>query len=210
MDEVHQDVIIKRGKGLPPFVLDTLQRFGEDIEDHFLRKYEESSGQGMLTTRDHALLNPYKRISEKLSEMESLPQVKDFVPEVRRELKMIENHVKTMREEWPGACRPSNAPKKRSAPTKNRGVAALQQKFVSGPEVPLLSLLGDVPAIRASYAYTLCKPENQKFAFAMALEALCHIKAQELEGTTLGREFAELMAIPKSTVRTLSALRASM
>ncbi|KAI0249507.1 RNA dependent RNA polymerase-domain-containing protein [Lactifluus subvellereus] len=216
MDEVHQNIVIKRGEGLAPFVLDALRHFGEGIAENFLSKYEESSGQGRVvsrsTSQDHALIKPYKRISEKLSEMESLLQVnvKDFVREARRELKMVEDHVKTMQKEWPRACYPQKASKKVSAPAKNRGVTALQREFVSGPEVPHLSLLGDVPAIRASYAYTLCKPENPKFAFAMASEALCHIKAQELGGTTLGREFAELMAIPKSTARTLSALRASM
>jgi len=215
MDEVHQNIVIKRGEALAPFVLDALRCFGEDIVENLLSKYE-SSGQGMvvsrLTSQDYALLNPYKHISDKLSGMETLSQVnvQDFVREARRELKMVEDHVKTMREEWPSACRPPKAPKKRSVPTKSRGVDTLQKKFVSGPEVPHLSLLGDVPAIRASYAYMLCKPENQKFAFAMAFEILCHIKAQELGGTTLSREFAELMAIPKSTARTLSALRASM
>ncbi|KAI9445364.1 RNA dependent RNA polymerase-domain-containing protein [Lactarius indigo] len=70
--------------------------------------------------------------------------------------------------------------------------------------------LGDVPEIRASYAYSLCPPDNANFAFAMAFEELCNIKARELGGATIDREFAELMSIPKSAVRTLSVLRASM
>jgi RNA-dependent RNA polymerase len=203
-NESRQNATIKRGEKLAPFILEALQRIGEKAADSFLIKYQNLRnptpriGSG-LWTQDGDLLKPYQRIMEILSEMESL-HVGEFLREARRELKMVEDHVKTRREEWSMAFRTRKAPS-----TTNAEVAALRQRFASGPDVPHLSLLGDVPAIRASYAYRQCSPTRARFAFAMALEELCRIKAGESEGTTLDRELAELMAIPKSTVRALTA-----
>jgi len=44
----------------------------------------------------------------------------------------------------------------------------------------------------------------------LAFDTLCKIKARESGGTTLNREFAELVTIPKIAVRTLSALRSDV
>jgi RNA-dependent RNA polymerase len=208
-DEGRQGATVKRGAKLAPFILEALQRFGEAVADNLLAKYKKLSDPlpGMrsgLWTQDGDLLKPYQHIVEKLSEMESL-HADEFLREARRELKMVEDHVKTRQEEWPMAFRTRQAPSR-----INAEVAALKQRFASGPDVPHLSLLGDIPAIRASYAYQQCRPKNTHFAFAMALEELCRIKAQELEGAILDRELAELMAIPKSTVRALSAARPSI
>jgi RNA-dependent RNA polymerase len=104
----------------------------------------------------------------------------------------------------------STSSKKNSGSTQKRTVDSLRREFHSGPDAPYLSLLGDVPEIRASYAYRLCGAGNTSFAFAMAFEVLCNIKARESGGTILNREFVELMAIPKIAVRTLSALRSQI
>ena len=205
-------VMGKRDRSLGRFILDDLQQFGINVQDSFLGKYEGQLAIG-FKPKDQHLLRPYQRISEKLSEMRSLPRVKvdDFLTEAGRELRAIEEHVKAMKSEWGTIFRKSKAPKKKgSKPLQNKELDILRRKFVSGPDVPHLALLGDVPEIRASYAYSICSPDNSKFAFAMAFDDLCNIKARELGGTTLDREFAGLMSIPKSTVRTLSALRASM
>jgi hypothetical protein len=209
-----ENAVANRGGALGPFVLDELQRFGKTVQEDLLVKYD-----GQLAVefkpKDQHLLRPYQRISEKISEMRSLPRVKvdDFLAEAGRELGAIEEHVKAMKSEWAAIFRRSNEPKRKgSKPSQNKskkGIDILRRKFVSGPDVPHLALLGDVPEIRASYAYSLCSPNNPRFAFAMASEELCNTKARELGGTTLDRKFAELMSIPKSTVRALSALRAS-
>jgi RNA-dependent RNA polymerase len=208
MDEGRQGATVKRGAKLAPFILEALQRFGETVVYDLLVKYKKLSDPPRMRSgvwaQDGDLLKPYQRIVENLSEMELL-HVDEFLTEARRELKMVEDHVKTRQEEWPMTFHTSKAPS-----TVNAEVAALKQRFASGPDVPHLSLLGDIPAIRASYAYRLCRPDNTHFAFAMALEELCRIKARESEGTTLDRELAELMAIPKSTVRALSAARPSI
>jgi len=213
--------LARRGEALGSFILDDLQSFGSSIADSFWVKYEKPDGQPAADTwfksKDKHLLRPYQRISEKLSEMRSLPQVKvdDFLAEARRELGAIEEHVKAMKLEWANIFRSKErgpAKRKGSKPSKSsqdRAIDVLQRKFASGPDVPHIALLGDVPEIRASYAYSLCQPNNAKFAFAVAFKELCNIKAREQGGSILDREFAELMSIPKSTVRTLSALRAS-
>jgi hypothetical protein len=211
-----------RDEALGSFILDDLQSFGSSVADSFWVKYEKPDGGPAVETwfrfKDKHLLRPYQGISEKLSEMRSLPQVKvdDFLVEARRELGAIEEHVKAMKLEWANIFRSTKerepAKKKGSKPSKSsqdRAIDVLQRKFASGPDVPHIALLGDVSEIRASYAYSLCPPNNPKFAFAVAFKELCKIKAREQGGTILHHEFAELMSIPKSTVRTLSALRAS-
>ena len=217
----ENQILTGRGEALGSFILDVLQSFGKSVADNFWVKYEKPDGGPAVETwfrsKDKHLLRPYQGISEKLSEMRSLPRVKvdDFLVEARRELGAIEEHVKVMKLEWANIFRSKDrepAKKKGSKPSKSsqdRAIDVLQRKFASGPDVPHIALLGDVPEICASYAYSLCPPNNAKFAFAVAFKELCNIKAREQGGTILHHEFAELMSIPKSTVRALSALRAS-
>jgi hypothetical protein len=203
----------RRDEALGPFILDTLQEFGKELFDSFKHKYENLSGQPLLTrvmTHDRDLLEPYLQLSTKLSEIEPVQRGNvnrdSFVLAARRELDMLESHVNNMKSEWPTIFRDSA---KKSRPgARDRAVGALRRKFVSGgPVMPHLSLLGDISAIRASYAYKSCRADNPTFAFSMALEELCNIKARESRGTALNREFTGFMTIPKVAVRTLSALR---
>jgi RNA-dependent RNA polymerase len=199
---------VKRDKSLAPFVLDSLRSFGEDLASAFLGEYEKLSSQpgaSKFTTPDRHLFEPHQRIVRKLTEMKSLPgaNTSELIVEAWRELRMIESHVDQMKAQWSSLP----TPKKKPGSTRNGEIEALRMKFASGPDVPHLSLLGDIPAIRASYAYRQCRPENPKFAFAMAFEELCKIKAQELGGTILSGTLADLMTIPKTAVRTISAIR---
>jgi hypothetical protein len=205
--ERDQNIRIKRGKNLGPFVLDTLKEFGRDLEDGFMCKYEELRGQTGAATADHHLLSPYEQITKKLSTMESLPQVHvgTFVQEARKELRSLEKYVKDGKLQWSSSF--STPSKKNSESTPKRTRDDLQRSFRSGPDAPHLSLLGDVPEICASYAYQLCGAGHASFAFSIAFEVLCNIKARESGGAMLNREFAELMAVPKIAVRTLSVLR---
>ncbi|KAI0005558.1 RNA dependent RNA polymerase-domain-containing protein [Russula compacta] len=204
--EWNQSGLIRRPEALGPFVLDSLRNSSMALAGRFLTKYEQlssQSGVSRFATADLDLLRPHQQIVEKLSQMESRRGVnsEDFIREANRELRMIEDHVQGLSSRWPSIFR------KKSRSVQTREKAALRQSFVTGPDVPNLSLLGDVPAIRASYAYKKCNPKSPSFAFAMAFEDLCNIKARESGGTTLERGFVELMAIPKTAVRTLSALR---
>jgi len=204
---------VRRSKDLGPFVLESLRDFGMDLADTFLSEYEKLGGQagvGRFTTPDHHLLGPHQRVVQKLSEMESLlgGDGNKLILEARRELGTIENHVDKIKSEWGKGFPPSRKTKSGSTRNQSEGVAELRGRFVSGPDVPYLSLLGDIPAIRASYAYKQCRANKPTFAFSMAFEDICRIKAQESDGVILDRELAELMTIPKTAVRTLSALRA--
>ena len=205
--EWKQNAPIHRSAVLGPFVLDTLKEFGISLEEGFMCKYEELPGQPGAATADHHLLSPYEQITKKLSTMESLPQVhvSTFVQEARKELRNLEKYVKDVKLQWSSSF--STPSKKKSESTPKRTRDDLQRSFRSGPDAPHLSLLGDVPEICASYAYKLCGAGLARFAFSIAFEVLCNIKARESGGTTLNREFAELMAVPKVAVRTLSVLR---
>jgi len=204
--EWREDCNIRRDENLGPFVLESLRDFGKDLAGTFLTEYEKLGGQPAVNrfTTDQHILGPHQRIVKKLSEMESLlgPDGNKFIIEARKELGMIENHVDEIRAEWPKAF----ANRRKNA--QNEAIADLRRKFVLEQNVPRLSLLGDIPAIRASYAYRQCWPNNPKFAFSMASEDICRIKAQESGGTVLDRDLADLMTVPKTAVRTLSALRA--
>lgn len=197
--------VIRPIEALGPFVLDTLKDFGNSLENSFLCKYEElgsQPGAARSTTADRHLLGPYEQILMKLSKMETQVHANDFVQEAHKELRKLKDHVEDTKSQW-GKC----FSKKKSESTQKRTVDDLRQRFHSGPDAPHLSLLGDIPEIRASYAYKQCGAGNANFAFRMAFEDLCSIKARESGGTMLNREFVELMAIPKIAVRTLSALR---
>ena len=202
--------IRRNEEALGPFVLDTLKRFGNDLTNTFMCKYKELGGQpgvARFDTADRHLMGPYEQIMLKLSKMESLRQVhaNDFVQEARKELRKVEGHVENIKSEWTNFF--STFSKKKSESKQKCTVDDLRQQFRSGPDAPHLSLLGDVPEICASYAYRLCGAGHARFAFSIAFEVLCNIKARESGGTMLNREFAELMAVPKIAVRTLSVLR---
>jgi RNA-dependent RNA polymerase len=209
-DQRGQNVRIKRGQGLPPFILDTLQGFGGKLKEGFLREYTNLSGQPGASRfeADRDLLGPYQKIMGKLSEIESLPGVyfNELAREARTELRTIEADVENMKTEWARIFRTS------STSARDRMLDNLRRKFESGPDsdVPYLSLLGDIPEIRASCAYRRCSADIPRFAFSMAFDALCKIKAQESRGITLSREFADLVTVPKIAVRTLSALRSGV
>jgi RNA-dependent RNA polymerase len=196
----------RRGKGLGPFILDILEGFGGEIHRNIMCEYEHLKGKPGASgfEADHDLLGPYRRIVAKLSEIESLPGVHfhKLAREARTELKAIESHVEETKTEW-GRIFGSKASKS----ARNRMLVNLRRKFESGPDGPHLSHLGDIAEIRASYAYRLCCRDVPRFAFNMAFDLLCKIKALESRGTILSREFADLVTVPKIAVRTLSALR---
>jgi RNA-dependent RNA polymerase len=210
-DEWSQRHYVVRKKALGPFVLDSLRSFGQHVADGFLSEYENLGGQcgvDKFIAQDHHLLGPHQQVVKKLSGMVLLPytDIGNFIQEAREELRMIENHIDKMKAEW-SSLLTTKKNKSGSTSTQNLAIAALRQEFASGPDVPHLSLLGDIPAIRASYAYTQCRANNPNFAFSMAFEELCKMKAQESGGIMLSYELAELMTIPKTAVRTLSAIR---
>lgn len=204
VDQSSQSVITKRGEGLGPFILDILKGFGEELQERVLREYKGLNGQPGVARfeADRDLLGPYQKIVAKLSEIESLPEVylHRLAREARTELRAIESHVEDTKKEWGRifGTKPKSA--------QNRMLANLRRKFESGPNVPHLSHLGDIAEIRASCAYR-CSGDIQRFAFDVAFDLLCKIKARESRGTILSREFAELVTVPKIAVRTLSALR---
>jgi hypothetical protein len=175
---------VRRPNALGPFILDVLQEDGRHLSDTFLGDYEKLNSPA--SKQDHHLLKPYEEIEMRLSEMESLSRVnvKDLIREAREELKEIEKHVKRMKDDWPKVSRPATKAKHKAGSTRNREVEALRRRFVSTPDVPHLSLLrvGDVAAIRASYAYRLCHKDKPYFAFSMASKDLCRIKARRREG----------------------------
>jgi RNA-dependent RNA polymerase len=207
-DQRNQSTRIKRGEGLRPFILDILRGFGHELKERFLREYENLSGQpgAPRFEADRDLLSPYQKVMGKLSEIDSLPGVylNELVREARKELRTLEGHVENTKTEWARVFRTG------STSARNRMLVNLRQKFESGPDVPHLSHLGDISEIRASCAYRRYGADNPKFAFGMAFDVLCKIKARESGGTTLSRDLVELVTVPKIAVRTLSALRSGV
>lgn len=207
-DQRGQNVRIKRGQDLPPFILDILQGFGDKLKEGFLREYTNLSGQpgAARFEADRDLLGPYQKIMGKLSRIESLTYPNELAREARTELRTIEAHVENMKSEWARIFRTS------PTSARDRMLDNLRRKFESGPDsdVRYLSHFGDIPEIRASCAYRQCSADIPRFAFSMAFDVLCKIKAQESGGTTLSREFADLVTVPKIAVRTLSALRSGV
>ena len=203
-----RNVRIKRGEGLGPFILDILKGFGDELQEKFLRDYSNLGGQpgAARFEADPDLLGPYQKIMGKLADIQSLPgpHFNELAREARMELRTVEGHVENMKKEWARVFRTT------SMSARERMLNDLRRKFESGPDVPHLSHLGDIQEIRASCAYRQCSTDVPRFAFGMASDVLCRIKARESRGTTLSREFAELVTVPKIAVRTLSALRSDV
>ncbi|KAI0271441.1 RNA dependent RNA polymerase-domain-containing protein [Gloeopeniophorella convolvens] len=209
--EFSTNTVAKRDGNLKPFIIELLREFGATLLDEHLRKYEEISRQfgPEARSRDPHLEAPYKEIADKLSKGTSLVSgAGALLQEAAKELGTLRKHVDAIKVQW-GRSFSSGPSQKRGKQSKWGGVDALQREFAATLDLPHLSLLGDISAIRASYAYTQCSPDNARFAFALAFEDLCNIKARALGGYTLAPDFAELMAISRPAVRTLSALRAA-
>ncbi|KAI0684509.1 RNA dependent RNA polymerase-domain-containing protein [Cytidiella melzeri] len=180
-----------------PFILEELLKEGNRIKKALTEKYRQM-GKGVpeQQSSDSDLKKPW---SEALQ---------TTVPDYRAELDEVRKHVEDCFGDWSQAvCPPSSAKyedkyqreERRKSETKKK--LALAKRFVEGPEgCPMLREFKHLESVRASCAYT----RSAKFAWAVAFQALCAIKASKNVPKAFTAEFAEVMNVPAAAVRVLS------
>ncbi|KAH9885398.1 RNA dependent RNA polymerase-domain-containing protein [Cubamyces lactineus] len=207
----YNRIVLRRPPTLPRFVLEVLQESGEDMRDKLLSSYDALRENAGLRDNDPDLLQPYAQAA-------TLSDHPVFGPH----LTIIKEHVRAHILQWQNAAReskPSSPSKARRAKARSSARSSamsekkrwrdLGQSFASGPQVPPdspLVLLGSIEAIVASCAYTM----NAKFAWSVAFQPLCKIKAARQGSIGMAGHFADSMAISSSAVRVFEQSRSGM
>ncbi|RPD82709.1 hypothetical protein L226DRAFT_35401 [Lentinus tigrinus ALCF2SS1-7] len=200
---------LKRGPGLGRFVLDDLLAAGKQMRDEKLKQYDKLAT--FRYERDPDLVAPYNRARPFMTH----DTFKD-------DLALIEQHVLehiTKYQATVGASfKTPKTPSKRgraAGPAGKSGKSMrvlwdeLVRSFAAGPDIPRDSpvvALGDLEQLKASWAYE----KNMKFAWKVAFQALCRIKASTRNPVALTSEFADMMSIPSTAGRVLEQSRLAL
>ncbi|KAK7695210.1 hypothetical protein QCA50_002400 [Cerrena zonata] len=194
----NNDPYLPRDPRLGPFILKQLQDRVEVIRQDVMANKLKTEN----FPKDPNLLRPWT------------DAMKVTYDAVKQELKLIQAHVDSCREDWPkvwhseqGSNHDSSDKnvQKKEKQNHQRRLQNLREKFRQVPDgIVMLPLLGPgiVDILKASYAYTL--RDSEPFAFSMAFKLLCRIKAESQGMVAVTREFSESMSIPGSIARILT------
>ncbi|KAI0701242.1 RNA dependent RNA polymerase-domain-containing protein [Cerioporus squamosus] len=198
---------LRRSAGLGRFVLDELLQAGHEMRKEKLKKYDELTTFG-YNEKDPDLVAPYNRVL-------SLMHHETF----KDDLALIGEHIEKHIERWQTLSgESSRAPKtpsrrgKAPATVGNSGKSLralwdeLAPSFAAGPEISKdspLAAIGDLELLKASWAYA----QKPKFAWRVAFQALCRIKASTRNPVAVTGEFADMMSITSSAGRVLEQSR---
>ena len=200
-----QNLRFKRDRALGEFIIDYLFDAGRKMQDEEIKRYD--SLKPRFFGNDQDLLRPWKKVQLWLND--SSPITPD--------LALIQKHVDDHIKEWQAITQRTSSKstpwaKNKARVSKSAAQAQydeLARSYAAGPEIPVDSLLActaNVERLKASCAYT-AKP---KFAWSVAFQALCHIKAEAEGSVAFKAEFADLMSIPASTNRVLEQSRLAL
>ena len=178
------------------FALDILSSDAKKFVDQLLARYDEAS---KFIVPDSDLLNPWKLakararhpdlselIRERLSD--ELRRLEDHVDRALKQYKQVVSRQSSTEEDGKSG-QVKKAVERQRQRDKNKAYALALQTFTS--DVPGILLLTDVNRIKASYAYHKCQP----FAFNVASQELCCIKADAQGGTAAIRVFDQVKTI---------------
>jgi RNA-dependent RNA polymerase len=196
--------LLNREGYLGPFILDTLIQFGDQLSNQHLVNFDRLL-KAVDQRSDYDLLQPHKDATVIAS------QISDGGYDgYSRGLEAIECHVKKMYIKWTDTtASESQSSSPRRSPTKGRDAykpkgdawRKVARAYVEGPTDPSTSVIPNVNAVKASFAYAYYK--NPKFAFTVAYKDLCAIKASASQNLPITREFGEAMSIVPSFLRVL-------
>ncbi|KAI0352282.1 hypothetical protein OH77DRAFT_1428830 [Trametes cingulata] len=212
--ELARNVALRRPNQLGRFVLDVLLDEGKKLRDTHLADYEKvKKSPAFSETSDQDLLRPYHNVLRLMDH-----------PSLMHDLALIRTHVEDHIKRWQALTRESKpnpqTPSRSSRAKRHTGGPSnmvdrrnrwkeLAQSFASGPNIDpdsTLALVGDVDVIKASWAYAV-KPN---FAWRMAFQSLCRIKAITQGSVAMTGRFADSMSISASAVRVLEQSRLGM
>ena len=200
-------VSFKRDQKLGQFILDYLVKAGEEMLGEQVRHYD-GMRPGFFRS-DADLLRPWEKMKRWIG---------DSTP-VAADLARIEAHVDAHIKEFRAITARKSSSKStpsargkagaRTAKSGQTGYDELARSYAAGPEISKDSLLAssaDIELLKASCAYA----RKPGFAWSVAFQALCHIKAAAQGSVAFTAEFADLMSIPASTNRVLEQSRLAL
>lgn len=194
------DGIVRKG---PRFILEILVQTGQTIQTEMLKKYNELAANKI--DEDPVLLQPWTSISS----MDEVKEISDAVA-------ALQEFVKQCSEEWGTLWANNRAKESRFATAKQhkeqkRTAQQAKHDFVARfakeplEECRLLRKLSVLDQVKASYAYSL----NPTFAYNVAWQTLCKIKADSLGSKAFTVEFGSAMTIPAAEVRTRALINSA-
>lgn len=186
------DGIVRKG---PRFILEILVQTGQTVRTEMLTKYDQLAANKI--DEDPALLQPWMNTSS--------IEVKEIADAVTA----LQNFVDKCSEEWGTlwainrakdprfvSAKQHKEQKRTAQQAKNNFVA----RFAKEPleECRLLCKMNVLDQVKASYAYSV----NPTFAYNVAWQTLCKIKADSIGSKAFTVEFGSAMTISAAEVRT--------
>ncbi|KAI0756131.1 RNA dependent RNA polymerase-domain-containing protein [Daedaleopsis nitida] len=201
---------LRRSHSAGQFILDALRKEGRRMRDEQIKRYDSlgSTLHNWSDVKDPDLVRPFDRARRHLD-----------APAFRHDFERIKAHI----EEHIGKWQKVTSESRRTPPTPSKRENAkaasknlkkqrrekwdtLVREFAAGPvlaEGSPLADIGDIELLKASWAYDM-KPN---FAWKVAFQALCRIKASTRAPVAFTGEFADAMSIPGSAGRVLEQCR---
>ena len=183
-----------------PFILHSLRRAGKFEGDKLLQEYDKI-GQD-LDRPDKALLAPYDEWASFVNKVFDVG-----IPQFSEQLRLIRDHVGEAHKKYLNACGKtskegsSKKKKKRRQEPKDTMLAASIKFAEEVQDVDLIPKM-NIGEVKASYAYKL----SPSFAFAVAFNDLCTIKARASRGgiAPSTRAFDEAKTVSATYLRTVA------
>ncbi|PFH49062.1 hypothetical protein AMATHDRAFT_64002 [Amanita thiersii Skay4041] len=195
-----------------PFILRRLIAAGQDQGDQLLREYDHSE-EKYPNHPDNDLLAPLRQARDKAAIFQKERKDSIFVDE----LTAIQRRVDNVKAEWFKCCKNLRkeeqepvASKRRSKKVRytrntNQDDPMLHVSRLYAEDIPGVVFTPNLEEIKASYAFQL----SRRFAFAMAFQTLCNIKARACADgfASSTRMFDELKSIGPAGLKALEASR---
>ena len=152
-----------------PFILHALLRAGKNEGEKLLQEYDEI-GQG-VDRPDKDLKAPYNNCADFVNKA-----YENGFPIFSEQLGLVRKHVEKAQEAYKKACGKSKerSPQKKPKRRQDQKDPMVNASRMFAEEVEKVNLIPNIKEVKASYAYHLAP----KFAFAMAFQDLCLIKAR--------------------------------
>lgn len=179
---------VPRGKGLGPFIMDTLAEQVRRVVGTAKRKVEMTLHGLHIPTADPALLEPHQSRLDDLREYEDKvtkhPECGIYATALRRELDALKKHVDDVHAKWEKATGKdfTDLP----IETRQDRLRALSKEFARDPKLEVgigyvaLRTRDERMVFKASYAY--CKHPRRRFPWDVATSTLCKLKAASTPG----------------------------
>lgn len=200
------DAVKQKTQQSRTFILTKLEKTAEDIQTRLLANYDViSDGLCQKSAPDCDLKRPYLDAQTRAHRSDIPPSARDLL---QLELKSIMSHVNCSYETWQRACRCDESSslvtsesfsenKKKKGSERKGGPLFTASASAYKSTIPNVLLTSDVDKVQASYAYSL----QPNFAFSVAFETLCRIKADANGGAPSLRLFDEVRSVPASCQR---------